>query len=150
MVELVDICWINIPLANFVFTINFCWYCYELKNGFFYLCQRSYYYSIKTKYVILKEESTKDHFHQPDTSKRYSNWSYLSLVIKSGCLSSMNRKEIELQERWFEILSTEQQYLSSLTILNCFFKKKCADILEPYDLDLLFTRYIDDLIDISK
>jgi hypothetical protein len=80
---------------------------------------------------------------------RYSNWSYLPNVITSGHLKTMSKKEIELQERWFEIFSSEQYYLDNLEILNNTIKKRCAEILEIYDLNLLFTQYIDEFVNIS-
>ena len=80
---------------------------------------------------------------------RYSNWSYLPSVISLGYLNTMSKKEIELQERWFEIFSSEQHYLDNLEVLNGTIKKKCSEILETYDLKLLFTKYIDDFVNIS-
>jgi hypothetical protein len=80
---------------------------------------------------------------------RYSNWSYLPDVINSGKLSMMSKKDIELQERWFEIFTSEQYYLDNLEILNDTIKKKCSEILETYDLKLLFPQYINDFLNIS-
>lgn len=42
----------------------------------------------------------------------------MPIVVNSGCLENMNAKEKELQERWFEIYTSELFYLKSLQILK--------------------------------
>ena len=74
----------------------------------------------------------------------------LEVVIDSGYLNTMSQKEIEHQERWFEILSSEKYYCSNLELLNSLIKAKCAELQETYDLNSIFTRFINELIDLSK
>ena len=64
-------------------------------------------------------------------------------------MNEIDQTQIDLQERWHEILSTEKYYLNNLEIFDSLIKKKCLEI-NMNNLGLLFTRYLNDLINISK
>lgn len=62
----------------------------------------------------------------------------------------MSKKEIEVQERWFEIYSSEFSYLSNLEILRETIVKNCAKVLEADELDSIFSQHLDDIHELSK
>ena len=80
----------------------------------------------------------------------YSLWSKLPGVIESGYLEKMTRKDIEIQERWFEIFTSELSYYKTLIILNDIIINECKPILKPYDLSLVFSRHLSTIINMSE
>jgi hypothetical protein len=71
------------------------------------------------------------------------------MVIESDYLNRLDKYEIDLQERWHEILSSEKYYLKYLEIVDSLINKKCLE-LNMNNLGLIFTCYLQDLICISK
>ena len=65
-------------------------------------------------------------------------------------LDKMSKKEIELQERWFEIFHSELSYNKTLSILNNIIIIECKKELSEYNLNLVFTRHIEAIIQISN
>ena len=77
-------------------------------------------------------------------------WSHLPNVKKSDLLDKMSKKEIELQERWFEIFHSELSYNKTLSILNDVIIHECKKELSEYNLNLIFTKSIDTIIQLSN
>jgi hypothetical protein len=93
-------------------------------------------------------------------------WCLLPNVKESGLLDKMSKKEIELQERfdfshflilykyfkfrWFEIFHSELSYNKTLTVLNNVIIFECKKELSEYNLNLIFTRNIDTIIQLSN
>jgi hypothetical protein len=82
--------------------------------------------------------------------RKHKLWSQLPSVIESNRFKSMSKKEIEVQERWFEIFSSELTYLSNLEILRETIVKNCAKVLEADELYSIFSHRLDDIHDLSK
>ena len=62
----------------------------------------------------------------------------------------MTKKEIELQERWFEIYHSELSYNKTLHTLNNFIIAECKSELSDYNMNLIFTKLIETIIQISN
>ncbi len=77
-------------------------------------------------------------------------WSQLPDVKESDLVRKMSKKEVELQERWFEILHSELSYNKTLSVLNNFIIPECKKELSDYNLNMIFTRHIDVIIKISN
>jgi hypothetical protein len=54
----------------------------------------------------------------------------------------MNKKEILLQEKWFELYSSEFNYLNNMNLLVHFIMEKFKKCLNEYEINLLFPREI--------
>jgi len=74
----------------------------------------------------------------------------MPVVIGSDRFKSMNKKEIEVQERWFEIFSSELSYMHNMEILRETIVKSCAKVLESDELSSIFSQRLDDIHDLSK
>lgn len=77
-------------------------------------------------------------------------WSSEKFVIESGLLNRMDKKEIELQERWFEIYKSEISYYKSLKILDEIIMKNFESNLKIQDFNLIFINHIKGIIQCSK
>lgn len=62
----------------------------------------------------------------------------------------MDKKEIELQERWFEIYHSELSYNKTLKVLNDVIISECKKELSEYNLNLIFTRHVEIMLQISN
>ncbi|RNA34208.1 rho guanine nucleotide exchange factor 19-like [Brachionus plicatilis] len=77
-------------------------------------------------------------------------WSGQKTVIDSGLLSQMNKKEIELQERWFEIYTSEISYYKSLKILDQIILTAFEKNLKIQDFNLVLITNLKEIISISE
>ncbi|CAF0769548.1 unnamed protein product, partial [Brachionus calyciflorus] len=77
-------------------------------------------------------------------------WSCQSYVIDSGLLDKMDKRQIELQERWFEIFTSEISYYKSLKILDEIIMKNFEKTLNSQDFNMLFTKNLTEIIALSK
>jgi hypothetical protein len=84
-----------------------------------------------------------------DLSK-YKFWSVWCERIDSKLLKSMDSKEIELQERWFEIYRTEVSYNKNLKLLKDLIMYECKTVLTNYDFNSIFTDSISIFINLSN
>jgi hypothetical protein len=125
------------------------------------LASSSLYISSVTTPATLTNTTTTNQFDSSEDSNRvklnytmnmynYSLWCQLPLVRQSEWFAKMNRKEIELQERWYEILQSEISYNKILNILNEIIINEFKKELSDYNINLIFTKHVTDMIHISN
>ena len=72
-------------------------------------------------------------------------WCKQPEVKNSNFLEIMGCQEIEMQERWFEILTSERSYFKTLGVIKEI-AIDCQPILNTLDLNFLFTSHLDNMI----
>lgn len=77
-------------------------------------------------------------------------WSGQNFVIESGLLSQMSKQEIELQERWFEIYTSEIFYFKSLIVLDKIILNAFEKNLKIQDFNLVLITNLKEIIALSK
>lgn len=77
-------------------------------------------------------------------------WSGQKIVIDSGLLSSMSKQDIELQERWFEIYTSEISYCKSLKILDRIILTTFEKNLKIQDFNLVLITNLKEIISFSE
>lgn len=127
--------------------------CIELASSSLYISPTTTTTLVNTTITNLSDNSediNKVKINSTTNMYNHSLWCQLPLVRQSDWFAKMNRKEIELQERWYEILQSEIAYNKTLNILNEIIISEFKKELSDYNINLIFTKHVTDMIHISN